>query len=46
MITNLASQHSFMTISAPLSHLAPLVKAARVQRLQEKAKQQPTPNAT
>ncbi|KAJ5105413.1 hypothetical protein NUU61_002760 [Penicillium alfredii] len=30
-------KHSFMTFCAPLSHLAPLVKAARISRAQEKA---------
>ncbi|KAI9926773.1 hypothetical protein ASPWEDRAFT_177217 [Aspergillus wentii DTO 134E9] len=30
-------KHPFMTLCAPLSHLSPLVKAARVSRAQEKA---------
>ncbi|CAG8931121.1 unnamed protein product [Penicillium salamii] len=30
-------KHPFMSLCAPLSHLAPLVKAARVSRAQEKA---------
>lgn len=31
------AQHPFMTLCAPLSHLSPLVKAARISRAQEKA---------
>lgn len=30
-------QHPFMSLCSPLSHLAPLVKAARISRAQEKA---------